>query len=146
MDTPYFLQASSMYLLSLWKTYIGPLIAAGSGFSYLEMLLFNLGAAISSALCMLGLTDLWMHRRKAKTKGFDRNLRRTLRFWKKYGNVGSAVLAPVVIGIPTYTLIARRLKSSRRRILSEVTLITLLWCTLFYWAGIEGLIIAESVM
>lgn len=144
MEDAFLLQASGIYFLSLWKTYIGPLIAAGSGFSYLEMLLVNLGAALSSVLGVIALTDLGMKRKKTQPKGFDKNLRKTLRFWKKYGKSGSALLAPVLIGIPTYTLIARRLKASRRSIILEITLITFTWCTIFYWAGVEGLLIAES--
>lgn len=143
MDETYFLQASSMVFLSFWKTYIGPLIAAASGFAYWEMLLFNLGAALTSVLGILGLTDFWMNRRRSQA-GFNGKLRKALRLWRRYGNAGSLVLAPVLIGIPTYTLIARRLKTPRREIIACVTVVTTAWCSLFYWAGVEGLLLVES--
>jgi hypothetical protein len=146
MDDIYFLQASSMYFLSLWKTYLGPLIAAGSGFSYLEMLLFNLGAAMSSALGMLIVSDAWHRKRAHKKAGFNGNLRKALRLWKKYGKLGSAILASVLIGIPTYALVARRFKESRRKIVMELTVISFVWCSTIYWAGREGFLIAETLL
>ena len=146
MEDAYLLQASSMFFLSLWKTYLGPLIAAGSGFGYFEMLIFNLGAGLSSAVSILFINDYWTARRSGRSKGFNGNLRKALRFWKKYGRLGSATLAPILIGIPTYALIARRFKESRRRIVSELTLITFVWCTIIYWAGREGLLIAETLL
>jgi len=146
LDDIYLLQASSMYFLSLWKTYLGPLIAAGSGFSYLEMLLFNLGAAMSSALGMLLATDAWHRKRSRSSTGFNGNLRKALRLWKKYGKLGSAILAPVLIGIPTYAVIARRFKESRRKIILELTVISFVWCTVIYWAGLEGLLMAEALL
>lgn len=144
MDETYLLQAFTMYFLSLWKTYIGPLLAAAGHFGYFEMLVFNLGAAVTSIIGTLLLTDFWIAKRTSSNKGFNKNLRRALRLWKKYGKVGSAVLAPILIGIPTYTLVARRLKSTRRSIIIELTLITFAWCTVIYWAGREGLLIAEG--
>jgi len=144
VDPTYFAQAASMYFLSLWKTYLGPLIAAGAGFSYVEMLAFNLSAAISSSTCMLWLTDQWMKRRKTTTTKFNGNLRRALRFWKKYGQSGSVLLAPILIGIPTYALIARRFKTSKRNIIAQISLITFLWCSAIYWAGIQGLLVVAT--
>ena len=135
-----------MYFLSLWKTYLGPLIAAGSGFGYLEVLFFNLGAALSSVISILFATDFWLSKRTSSNKGFNGNLRRALRLWKKYGKLGSAMLAPILIGIPTYALIARRFKESRRKIVCEMVVITFAWCTLIYWAGREGLLIAEQML
>lgn len=134
-----------MYFLSLWKTYIGPLIAAGADFSYIEMLVFNLGAAISSSIGTLWVTDLWMRKRTSTRKGFNGNLRRALKLWKKYGRGGSAVLAPVLIGIPTYALLARRFKASRRSIVTEITVITFTWCSVIYWAGISGLVAVSAI-
>lgn len=144
MDDTYLIQAFSMYFLSLWKTYLGPLIAAGSGFSYAEMLAFNLGAALSSTLSMLFLTDLWMKKRRTKKRGFNKHLRRTLRIWKRYGRVGALALAPILIGIPTYAVLARRFKESKRRIVIELSCVITLWCTLIFIAGQQGLLIAEA--
>jgi len=144
MDETYLLQILSMFFFSVWKTYIGPLIAVGAGFGYIEMLFFNMGPALASAGTTLLLTDLWLTKRQSKAKGFSKNLRKALRIWKRYGRQMALVLAPILIGIPSYALIARRLKASRTTIMLELTVITFAWCSLLYWAGQEGLLLAES--
>ena len=144
MDDAYLLQALAMFFFSLWKTYIGPLMAAGIGFSYWEMLIYNMGAAVIATLGVLGTNDWFLARRKTKVKGFDKNLRRILRFWRRYGKWGAALLSPVLFGIPTYALVARRLKDRRRDILMEISVVTFIWCSVLYWLGLQGVIMAET--
>ena len=146
MDEAYFLQVLSMFFFSVWKTYIGPLIAVGAQFSYAEMLLFNMGPALASAGATLFATDYWLARRQSKPKGFNRNLRKVMRFWKRYGRRGTLVLAPVLLGVPSYALIARRLRARRLTIMLELTVITFVWCSLVYFAGREGLLLVEAVI
>ena len=144
MDEAYFLQAFTMFFLSLWKTYIGPLMAAGFGFSYGEMLIYNLGAALIATLSILYTSDWLLAHRNARIKGFDKNLRRFLRYWRKYGKWGAALLSPVLFGIPTYAFVARRLKDRRRDILKEIGVVTFIWCSLLYWLGLQGIIMIEA--
>lgn len=133
-----------MLFFSVWKTYIGPAIAAGAQFAYWEMLLFNMGPALSSAAATVFVTDLWMNKRQSKPKGFDRRLRKVLKMWKRYGKRTTLFLSPVLLGIPSYALIARRLKEKRLTIMLELTAITFLWCTAVYWASLEGLVYVEQ--
>ena len=146
MDEAYALQVLSMFFFSVWKTYIGPLIAVAANFAYWEMLLFNLGPAVCSAAASLFVTDLWMKKRRQKVQGFNKNLRKVLRIWRRYGKKTSLLIAPVVIGIPSYAIIARRLKESNTRILLDLSLVTFFWCSVIYWASIEGLLIAEHII
>lgn len=146
MDEAYFLQVLSMFFFSVWKTYIGPLIAVGANFSYVEMLLFNMGPALGSAGATLFMTDYWTARRQSKPKGFNKNLRKVLRTWKRYGKRVTLVLAPVLLGVPSYALIARRLRASRTTIMLELTAITFIWCSVIFFAGREGLLLVESVI
>ena len=145
MDETYILQALSMLFFSAWKTYIGPAIAAAASFSYWEMLIFNMGAAMSSAAATVFLTDLWMNKRQSKAKGFNGKLRKVLRFWKRYGKRTTLLLSPILVGIPSYALIARRLKEQRLTIMFELSAITFLWCTAVYWASLEGLLLVENM-
>jgi len=146
MDETYLLQILSMFFFSVWKTYIGPMIAVGANFSYWEMLLFNMGPALSSAAAALFITDLWLAKRQAKAKGFNKNLRRVLRLWKwkRHGKRITLLLAPILLGIPSYALIARRLKERRTTIMFELSVVTFLWCSGIYWATSEGLLLAEA--
>jgi len=146
MDEAYFLQVLSMFFFSVWKTYIGPLIAVGANFSYAEMLLFNMGPALGSAGATLFMTDYLSSRRQSKAKGFNKNLRKVLRIWKRYGKRVTLVLAPVLLGVPSYALIARRLRASRTTIMLELTTITFIWCSVIFFAGREGLLLVESVI
>lgn len=146
MDETYLLQILSMFIFSVWKTYIGPLVAVGANFAYWEMLIFNMGPALGSAGATLLVTDLWMAKRQAVPKGFNKNLRKILRIWKRYGKFMALVLAPIFIGIPSYAMIARRLKTSRTRIMLELTVMIFLWCSVIFWAGNEGLLLAEALL
>ncbi|MFT6122758.1 MAG: hypothetical protein ACJAWS_000334 [Oleiphilaceae bacterium] len=146
MDETYLLQILSMFFFSVWKTYIGPLIAVGASFSYFEMLLFNMVPALGSAATALFMTDLWMAKRQAKAKGFNKNLRRALKIWKRYGKSITLLIAPILLGVPSYALIARRLKESRAKIMFELTAATFFWCSVIYWAGIKGLLLTEMVI
>jgi uncharacterized membrane protein YhaH (DUF805 family) len=144
MDETYLLQALSILFFSAWKTYIGPIIAAGANFAYWEMLFFNMGAALSSAAVTLFATDIWMTRRQNKSKGFNKNLRKILKIWRRYGKRTTLFLSPILLGIPSYALIARRLKESRTTIMIELSAITFLWCTGIYWASVEGLVLVDQ--
>lgn len=145
MDETYLLQALSIMFFSAWKTYIGPMIAAGANFAYWEMLLFNMGAALCSAAATLFATDIWMTKRSSKAKGFNKNLRKILKIWRRYGKRTTLFLSPILLGIPSYALIARRLKENRFTIMIELSVITFIWCSCIYWASIEGLLLVEEM-
>lgn len=121
-----------MALLSIWKTYSGPALAALAGFSYLEMLLFNAIPAMLAGYVgwLAGRYSYWFY--SARTLGKYRpRLRRFIRSWKRYGNRAMALLAPVLVGIPLYTLIARRIRQSHQH-----TFI-LLAASILWWSGLS---------
>lgn len=146
IDDIYILEAISMFLLSLWKTYLGPIMAAATGFSYTEMLLFNVSAAIISTLKVLYLGD-WIFAKRGRKKGhtFNPKLRRFLYFWKKYGFISVAILAPVLIGIPTSTIIAQRLKTPKITIVYAHAITSFFWCSIFYFSITWGLLLVEDL-
>lgn len=145
MDEAYLLQALSMLFFSAWKTYIGPAIAAASNFAYWEMLLFNMTPALCSSAATVYLTDFWMMKRQSKPKGFNRKLRKVLTIWKRYGKRVTLLLSPILLGIPSYALIARRLKERRVVIMADLAIITFIWCTIIYWASREGMLLIDEL-
>lgn len=134
----YLLLGLAMALLSIWKTYSGPALAAFVGFSYPEMLLFNALPALLAGYFgwFAGRYSFVLYSRR-NLRTFRPRLRRFVMAWKRYGNVTMAVLAPVLVGIPLYTLIAKRLRQSH-----GATFI-LLVVSIIWWSGLSyGLVSA----
>jgi len=136
------LEVLVMMACSVWKTYIGPLMAALLGYSYGQMLLCNLGPALLSAIVVVRVDDVLLRRRVRPPQGFNRHLRRGVRFWRAQGEPVAALLSPVLLGIPVYAFLARRLRSSKWRVLWTVAVATLLWCSLLYFSAAEVLELA----
>lgn len=122
----------AMALLSIWKTYTGPALAALVGFSYLEMLFFNALPAILAGYIgwLTGRYSYWFYSSKALGK-FRPRLRRFIQSWNRYGNHLMALLAPVLVGIPLYTLIARRIREPHKNTF------LLLTASILWWSGLS---------
>ncbi|GAB7219685.1 hypothetical protein [Vibrio comitans] len=130
----YLIVALTMALLSLWKTYSGPAIAAVMSYSYPEMLLFNMLPALVAAYVgwSLGpLTPSLFSRGKAVV--FRPKLKRFMQRWNRYGQVVMAILAPVLVGIPSYTFVSKRLNQSAVKTFGLLTLSILFWSGAAYF-------------
>lgn len=138
------LQAACIFVFSLWKTYVGPVLAAALGFSYFPMLLINVSAVLVSAFLTLWLNDYLLQHHQRPPKGYNKHLRTALRYWKNYGQWGAAFLAPVLLSIPIFTFIAVRLKTPRQGIYLGLTLCTVFWCTVYYVLALEGIVLADN--
>jgi len=131
----YWLLALTMMLLSLWKVYLGSALAAFVSFSYGEMLVFNFIPAMMSALKAWYFGDWLFERFLPNTpKGFNSRLRKIVRFWHRHGNWGGAILAPVLLGVPTYAVIANRFRTPFKVVMLSLTVTTWLWCSIMYFA------------
>ncbi|MCJ2375283.1 hypothetical protein LNL84_00365 [Vibrio sp. ZSDZ34] len=98
------------------------------------MLLYNVMPAMFAGFVgwvIAPLIPIWHVR--ARRLVFRPRLRRFLRHWRKYGYRSSALLAPVLIGIPLYTLICQRLKQSHLPMFSWLLVSVLLWSSLSYF-------------
>lgn len=126
----YLIVAVTMALLSLWKTYSGPAIAAVMSYSYPEMLLFNMLPALIAAYVgwRLGPLNLALLKRN-KPVVFRPKLKRFMQRWNRYGQVVMAILAPVLVGIPSYTFVSKRLHQS------AVKTFGLLILSILFWSG-----------
>jgi hypothetical protein len=141
----YWLQCLSVFLLSLWKTYLGPALSAPYGFSYAEMLFYNVGAALLSASITLHFSrdvNALISRllpKRTKKPGFRPELRKYVRFWRRYGFYGVMALTPVLIGIPLGAWIAARLGTHKASILLALFICSVLWSTVLYHAAQVGI-------
>ncbi|MEZ8968155.1 hypothetical protein AB4343_02530 [Vibrio breoganii] len=107
----YWLIALAMAGLSVWKTYTGPALAGFLSLSYPEMFMFNvLPAMAAGGFGWYFGSVLHLPLPFRKQVHFRPKLRKFLRAWNNYGQVSMALLAPILIGIPLFTLVSRKLK------------------------------------
>ncbi len=145
MIDPYILKALSVFLLSLWKTWLGPALSVPYGFSFLEMIGWNVSGAMLSATVTLHFSrdiNALIRRllpKKEKRPGFRKELRRYVRFWRRYGFYGVMFLSPVLVGIPLGAWISARLGTPKPRILLMLSTFSVLWSSALYYAAIFGI-------
>ncbi len=136
-------------MFSTWKTYVGPAFSYICGFSYLEMILYNLGAALFSTLLFLRFSRAITKLLNAifpgkKKKQFNPKLRKYIRFWNKYGLYGTMFLTPVLVGIPVGAFLAVRFGTRKRIIIYMTAIMVVFWSTVFYYLGMFGFDIIDD--
>ncbi|MBT7086057.1 MAG: hypothetical protein HN737_07885 [Desulfobacterales bacterium] len=139
----YILKALTIMFFSTWKTYVGPGLSYACGFSYIEMLVFNLGAALTSTVFFLRYSrDIGKRLNRLfpgkNRKRFSPRYRKFIRFWNKYGLYGTMFLTPVLIGIPVSAFFSVRFGTRKIKIIYMVTIFVVLWSTIFYYLGMLG--------
>ncbi|WDE96225.1 hypothetical protein PQO03_10950 [Lentisphaera profundi] len=121
-----------MCLLSTWKTYAGPAIAAVLGFSFLEMLAYNFVPAMLVGL-KAWYAGAWFFSLNLKKKQESTKMKKFEALWDRFGDRTAALLSPIFIGIPTYAIIAKKLGANFKRTFINLSTFTLLWCAIFYY-------------
>tara|TARA_Y100001972_G_C7575409_1_gene288771 strand:+ start:410 stop:883 length:474 start_codon:yes stop_codon:yes gene_type:complete len=141
----YILQGLSVFFLSLWKTWLGPALSVPYGFSFWEMIGWNVSGAMLSATLTLhfnrdinALIRRLLPRRESKPR-FRKELRRYVRFWRRYGFYGVMFLSPVLVGIPLGAWISARLGTPKPRILLMLAIFSVLWSSALYYAALFGI-------
>jgi len=129
----YLVVGVSMALLSLWKTYSGPAIAAFLSYSYPEMLMFNLIPAMMAAYAGWKIAPVYSSVfKKRKKVVFKPGLRKFMKKWNQYGQLSMAILAPVLVGIPSYTFVSKRLNQSGWKTFGMLAVSILGWSSIAY--------------
>ncbi|RKF19751.1 hypothetical protein DBZ36_04645 [Alginatibacterium sediminis] len=132
---PYLLIALTIAILSLWKTYSGPMIAATLSYSYIEMLTFTVIPALFAAYIAWRLAPIYSELFRSKTKpAFKPRLKRFVKMWNTYGQVAMAILAPIIVGIPSYTFIAKQLNQNAVKTFSLLLASIIFWSSLAYFS------------
>ncbi|MDF1764049.1 MAG: hypothetical protein P1U57_11615 [Oleibacter sp.] len=144
MIESYLMQVLSVFFLSLWKTWLGPVLSVPYGFSYWEMIGWSVSAAMISATVTLRFSrdiNMLIRRmlpKKQNTPKFRPELRRYVRFWRRYGFFGVMLLTPVLVGIPLGVWISARLGTHKPRILVTLAVTCVLWSSALYYAARFG--------
>jgi hypothetical protein len=120
--------------LSLWKVYSGAMIAAVNSMSYLDMLAANLITSTASAYLSWQLSGVTLKRLNKNSKPkFNPKLKKLIRLWKKYGQLITAFLAPVLIGIPVYSALSRHLSGNKTVSLGLILISIVFWVNAIYF-------------
>ncbi len=121
-----------LFLLSLWKIYIGYSYFAFKSYSFIIASTIIISAVISS--CMLSLFIFKQMQSKAWFIKFksSKNYHKGVNFYKKYGFYPSLLLAPVLLGIPIFCLVSYTLRINSKHVLLGLIISSFLWGALIY--------------
>ncbi|MGB0838158.1 MAG: hypothetical protein ACPGRE_08660 [Flavobacteriaceae bacterium] len=123
----------SMFLLSLWKVYIGYSYFAYHSYSFAQATLIILGATLTSySLSILSMNyidrlSFVKKFRESKTYSKARNI------YSKYGFIALGILAPLIVGIPTFVILSREFQKSKLSILGLLIPSVLFYGVLIYY-------------
>lgn len=141
----YLLQALSVIFLSFWKTWLGPALSAAYGFSYWEMITFNVSAAMVSGMVTLHFSrdiNALIRRLLPEKQGkprYRKELRRYVRFWRRFGFYGVMALTPGLIGIPLGVWVSARLGTHKLPILGALATFSIMWSSALYFTARAGI-------
>lgn len=124
-----------IYLLCLIKFFAGPVLGAAAGYNAWEIIGVSVSGMMTSVtfFTFLGTrvkTALQARSTKQK-KVFTKKNRQIVRIWNSYGEVGIAVLTPILLTPIGGTLILVSFGSDKRKILLYMLLSGLAWGALF---------------
>ena len=133
----------SVYIISAIKFLIGPAVGYTVGLSFVETVLLTLAGMMSSVLLVSfaggKLRKMVLARYFPKRKIFNKKSRRLVRFWRKYGLTGVALLTPVFFSPIGGTLIAVLYGEKWQKITLAMLISAFFWtfviCILIYTLG-----------
>jgi uncharacterized membrane protein len=124
-----------IYLLCLIKFFAGPVLGAAAGYNAWEIIGVSVAGMMTSVtfFTFLGtrVKKALQARSTKQKKVFTKKNRRIVRIWNSYGEVGIAVLTPILLTPIGGTLILVSFGSDKRKILLYMLLSGLAWGALF---------------
>ena len=116
-----------MFLLSSWKVYIAYGYFAYESYSFLVASSVVISAVIcSNLLCYLFSSQMQNSTWFKKFK-ISKTYLKGAKFYGKYGFYPSAILAPIILGVPTFCLVSFAFELSNKKVISALILSSLLW-------------------
>jgi len=125
----------SVYLLSMFKFFGGPLAGVTMGLSFWMTLLLSVTGMMTSVFIFsqigLMVSRWYVAKHRAKNKPvFTKKSRKIVRIWQRFGIQGIAFLTPVIFSPVIGTIMATVLGASQRHILLHM-----LWSAIFWGAA-----------
>lgn len=130
-----FLTFFGIYLLCMFKFFAGPILGAAAGYNAWQIIAVSVLGMMSSVtiFTLLGsrFKKIYQARFGKQKKVFSKKNRRIVRIWNSYGEVGIAVLTPVLLTPIGGTLILVSFGSDKKKIFLYMLLSGLAWGVLF---------------
>jgi len=124
-----------IYFLTYFKFIAGPLLGSAAGYSVFETILVTVAGTMSSVFVftLLGkkFKDFLKLRFSKKKPIFSKKNRTVVKLWKKYGEIGIALITPLVLTPIGGTLILVSFGTKKRRIYFHMLWSSTLWATFF---------------
>lgn len=129
----------SILLLTMMKFIAGPTLGYAAGFSYLTTVLVTVSGMMCSVILFTFLGKLLREKviKKYLTSGkkFTNRSRRFVKIWQKYGEIGVAVLTPVIFTPIGGTLMLASTGTKKGKVIFYMLFSAVFWATV-----ISGLI------
>jgi len=124
-----------IYFLSLFKFIAGPVLGYAAGYGVLESILVTVAGMMTSVLLFTLIGSKFKNylklRFNKKKPIFSKKNRSLVKIWKKYGEVGIAVITPLILTPIGGTLIMVSFGAKKRHIYINMLLSGIFWATLF---------------
>ena len=141
---------STIALSGVKHTFGGVPLAAGYGFSYIEIALYcTIGGIVGSVAFMFfqrGIEFVWrkVFPQKRKKRTFTWKNKLVVRVKQRFGLWGIAFITPPLLSIPVGTIIASSLWKQKGRVLFALTLSVIFWS--FTGAAVANKIVDLAAM
>ena len=123
----------TMFILSLWKVYLGYSYFAYHSYSFIEASLVILSATLTSYTLSIFAMKYIDHISFVKKFRESKTYSKGTKIYSKYGFITLGILAPIIVGIPTFVILSREFQKSNRSILSLLIASVLFYGILIYY-------------
>lgn len=124
-----------IYFLSLFKFIAGPVLGSAAGYGVLGSIFVTVSGMMTSVLLFTLIGNKfkqYLKLRFSKDKPiFSKKNRRLVSLWKKYGEIGIAIITPLVLTPIGGTLIMVSFGAKKRHIYLNMLFSALFWASIF---------------
>lgn len=124
-----------IYFLSLFKFIAGPVLGSAAGYGVIESIFVTVAGMMTSVFLFTLVGNKFKKylklRFNKKKPIFSKKNRTLVKVWKKYGEIGIAIITPLVLTPIGGTLIMVSFGAKKRHIYLNMLLSSLFWATVF---------------